>query len=60
MMLDLLQLTGNRFSIEGQDPLQAFEVGQYICLAEEIETLMTMGMSYDEAYPLALEVSEII
>lgn len=60
MMLDLLQLTGDRFSIEGQDPLLAFEVGQYICLAEEIEMHMSMGSTFEEALSLAYETKEII
>ena len=60
MMLDLLQRTGDRFSIEGQDPLLAFEVGQYICLSDDIELHMAMGSDFDEALSLALETTEVV
>ena len=54
MILDLLQLTGDRYGLD------AFEVAQYIQLSIEMEVFQSMGMDFDEAYAAALESCEII
>ena len=59
MILDLLQMTGERFSADG-DTLGAFEVAQYIELAEEVELHMAMGSDFDAAVSLALQTSEVM
>ena len=59
MILDLLQLTANRFSTDN-DNMDAFEVAQYIHLSEDIELHMAMGSNFDEALSLALETTEVV
>ena len=54
MMLDLLQLTGNRYGLD------AFEVAQYIQLSDDIELHMSMGSTFEEALSLAYETTEVI
>lgn len=59
MILDLLQMTANSHATE-EGTLDAFEVLQYLQLADEIELHMSMGSGFDEAYGLACETSSII
>jgi hypothetical protein len=54
MILDLLQLTGNRYGLD------AFEVVQYIQLSDDIELHMSMGATFEEALSLAYETTEVI
>ena len=55
MILDLLQITGDRFG-----GLDAFEVVQYIQLSDDIEMHMSMGATFEEALSLAYETTEVI
>ena len=59
MILDLLQLTADRFSTD-TDNMDAFEVAQYIHLSDDIEMHMAMGSDFDEALSLALETTEVV